>query len=149
MMNLRQTLVPIVLGASGIIAAACGGHTPASTTPSPERTGAVTSATGAQLRGSQSVRLDELLRGRAAGLEVIAQPDGSYRLKIRGNPSNEQEPLVIVDGIEVSPRALDSALAGLNRDDIKQVEVLKDVASTSSYGMRAAGGVILITTKRR
>jgi TonB-dependent SusC/RagA subfamily outer membrane receptor len=101
------------------------------------------------MRGSQSVRLDELLRGRAAGLEVITQPDGSYRLKIRGNPSQEQEPLVIVDGIEISTRNLDSALAGLNRDDIRQVEVLKDVASTSSYGMRAAGGVILITTKRR
>ena len=144
----RQRLVPIVLGAL-VFASACGAHTPAATAPAPERTGAVSTTTGAEMRGSQSVRLDELLRGRAAGLEVIPQPDGSYRLKIRGNPSQEQEPLIIVDGIEISPRNLDSALAGLSRDEIKQVEVLKDVASTSSYGMRAAGGVILITTKRR
>src|SRR5262245_17547234 len=147
-MNSRQKLVLIVLGAL-VFASACGAHTPPATAPAPERTGAVSSTTGAEMRGSQSVRLDELLRGRAAGLEVIAQPDGSYRFKIRGNPSEDQEPLVIVDGIEVSRRNLDTALAGLSRDDIKQVEVLKDVASTSSYGSRAVGGVILITTKRR
>jgi TonB-dependent starch-binding outer membrane protein SusC len=149
MMSSRQTLVPVAVGVALVALAGCGAHTPPEASPAPERTGAVTTTTEGQLKGSQSVRLDELLRGRAAGLEVTALPDGTYRLKIRGNPSNEQEPLIIVDGIEIAPRALDSALTGLTRDDIKQVEVLKDIASTSSYGMRAAGGVILITTKRR
>lgn len=150
-MNSKQKLFAIAIGCAAAQLTGCGAHTPAATAPAPERTGAVSTTTGAQLRGGQSVRLDELLRGRAAGLEVISQPDGTYSFKIRGNLSNtgNQEPLIIVDGIEVAPRSLDSALAGLTRDDIKQVEVLKDVASTSSYGMRAAGGVILITTKRR
>jgi|SRR6185369_1158935 len=148
-MDSRQKLAPIVLAVAAITLAGCGAHQPAASVPQPERTGAVSTASGAQLRGSEPAHLGELLRGRAAGLEVLAQPDGTYRLRIRGNPSTEQEPLVIVDGIEVARGSLDSALAGLSRDDIKQVEVLKDVASTSSYGMRAAGGVILITTKRR
>ena len=151
-MNSKQKLFAIAIGCAATLQAGCGPHTPAATPPAPERsTGAVSTATGAQLRGGQAARLDELLRGRAAGLEVIALPDGSYSFKIRGNASNtgNQEPLIIVDGVEVARQSLDSALAGLTRDDIKQVEVLKDVASTSSYGMRAAGGVILITTKRR
>ena len=141
--------IGILTSALALAVSACGSHTPAPETPQPERTGAVSTASGAQLRGSEPLRLDELLRGRASGLEVLSQPDGSFRLRVRGVANIEQEPLVMVDGVQIAPRALVSALAGLTRDDIKQVEVLKDVASTSSYGMRAAGGVILITTKRR
>jgi TonB-dependent SusC/RagA subfamily outer membrane receptor len=59
------------------------------------------------------------------------------------------EPLFIVDGTEISPRDVESALAGLTRDDIKRVDVLKDLSSTAVYGTRGAGGVILITTTRR
>ena len=65
-----------------------------------------------------------------------------------GTVNEDREPLILVNNVEVPSRALESALSGLTRDDIKQVTVLKDVASTSVYGMRGAGGVILITTKR-
>src|SRR5262245_64611007 len=149
-MNSKQKLFAIAIGCAATLPG-CGAHTPAATPPPAARTGAVSTTTGAQLRGGQSVRLDELLRGRAAGLEVLAQPDGSYLFKIRGNLSDnrEQQPLIIVDGIEIAPRAVESALAGLTRDDIRKVEVLKDVASTSSYGSRGVGGVILISTNRR
>ncbi len=93
----------------------------------------------------------ELLRGRVAGLEVTAEPDGSYHFRIRGMSTiNETpEPLFIVDGKPVDAPSLTSALAGLTRDDIASVDVLKDVASTSVYGMRAAGGVVIIKTRHR
>ncbi len=86
-----------------------------------------------------------------AGLQVIHQTDGSTRFRIRGGPSSmllDQDPLFIVDGIPIAAGNLDSALAGRTPDDIRQVDVLKDVASTSIYGSRGAGGVILITTRR-
>ncbi|MGH7575763.1 MAG: TonB-dependent receptor plug domain-containing protein, partial [Longimicrobiales bacterium] len=59
-----------------------------------------------------------------------------------------QDPLFIVDGTPVDARAIETALAGLTRQDIRQVDVLKDVASTSIYGTRGVGGVIVITTRR-
>jgi TonB-dependent SusC/RagA subfamily outer membrane receptor len=53
-----------------------------------------------------------------------------------------------VDGIPTTAGQLQSALSGVLPEDIRQVDVLKDVASTSIYGMRGAGGVIIITTRR-
>lgn len=50
--------------------------------------------------------------------------------------------------MQVSAGQLETALAGLTTADIRQIDVLKDVASTAIYGMRGAGGVILITTRR-
>jgi TonB-dependent SusC/RagA subfamily outer membrane receptor len=48
----------------------------------------------------------------------------------------------------VRGESLASALAGLIPEDIRRVDVLKDLASTSIYGMSGAGGVIIITTRR-
>ena len=86
--------------------------------------------------------IGEYLQGRVPGLTVIK--DGSrYRFLIRGlNTINgTSEPLLIVDGVEVSD------ISYLNPRDVASVNVLKD-ASASIYGARGAFGVILITTKR-
>ena len=86
--------------------------------------------------------IGEYLQGRVPGLTVIK--DGSrYRFLIRGmNTINgTSEPLLIVDGVEVSD------ISFLNPQDISSIDVLKD-ASASIYGARGAFGVILITTKR-
>jgi TonB-dependent SusC/RagA subfamily outer membrane receptor len=101
--------------------------------------------------GGGPLAIDELLRGRAPGLQILTRPDGGYTIRIRGMASTGvgQEPLVLVNGVEVPTGTLHTALAGYTRDDIKQVQVLRDLASTSVYGMRGAGGVILITTTRR
>lgn len=81
----------------------------------------------------------DYLRGKVPGLMVT--PDN--RILIRGvnsiNSSND--PLILVDGMEVSN------LSSVNPNDVRSVNVLKD-ASTSIYGVRGANGVILITTKR-
>ncbi|MEO6329941.1 MAG: SusC/RagA family TonB-linked outer membrane protein [Ginsengibacter sp.] len=104
----------------------------------------------------------QLLFGRAAGLRVVqqsAEPGGDINLAIRGRGN----PLIVVDGITMPYEGLEPGIgnitrgelngvrrggfAGLNPDDIESIEVLKD-ASASIYGVAAANGVILITTKK-
>jgi TonB-dependent SusC/RagA subfamily outer membrane receptor len=112
-------------------------------------TGAVTTIGEEDLR-SRPLRLESVLRGKVPGL-VITGTGNSLSLRLRGTNSNvlEQEPLVIVDNVQISAGNIGNALAGLVPEDIKQVSVLKDVASTSIYGSRGAGGVILIQTRAK
>ncbi len=119
--------------------------------PAGKVTGAVTTISDSTLSQTRPFTLEELLRGRVAGLQVIHQVDGSISFRIRSGPNSmllDQDPLFIVDGIPIAAGNLQSALAGRTPDDIRQVDVLKDVASTSIYGSRGAGGVVLITTRR-
>jgi len=115
--------------------------------PKDKVTGAMTTLSKSDF-GGRPLGIAEYLRGKVAGLEIINQGSG-FTLRIRGTGSLlvDQEPLVIVDGVMIQEGNIANALAGLTPDDIKQVNVLKDVASTSIYGGRGAGGVILITTK--
>jgi len=103
----------------------------------------------------------ELLFGRASGLDVqqsSTQPGGAINLSIRGRGA----PLIVVDGVifpndglEPTGGSIDAgtngvsrgSLAGINPTDIESIEVLKD-ASAAIYGVNAANGVILITTKK-
>jgi TonB-linked SusC/RagA family outer membrane protein len=111
---------------------------------------------------ASSSNMSQLLMGRAAGLQATtasAQPGGNVDISIRGGG----DPIYVVDGIVMPTDALESGsggsttvipssvnragLAGLNPEDIESIEVLKD-ASASIYGIGAANGVILITTKK-
>ena len=105
------------------------------------------------------------LAGKAAGLQVStisAQPGGQSTFRIRGAASSDKagnDPLIIIDGFPVnSPGSLDSGnqysggnkdniLASINPNDIESIEILKD-ASAAIYGIGAADGVILVTTKK-
>lgn len=105
--------------------------------------------------------IGQLLFGRAAGLQVSqtsTQPGGNINLSIRGRGN----PLYVVDGVIFPGTGLEpengtiagetngvsrTGLAGLNPEDIESIEVLKD-ASAAIYGVNAANGVILITTKK-
>jgi TonB-dependent SusC/RagA subfamily outer membrane receptor len=118
--------------------------------PRDEVTGALTSIPESELIGSKDVRVEDYLRGRVAGLQVVRRADGRPGFRIRGMNSllSDQEPLFVVDGVPVPSENLPLALAALTPKDIRQVDVLKDVASTTIYGMRGAGGVIVITTRR-
>jgi len=98
-------------------------------------------------RGAQTVA--ELLRGRVAGLQVITTESGvTYRLRGPSSFFADEAPLFVVNGVPTSADDIDRALAGIVMEDIRQVDVLKDVASTSIFGSRGAGGVIIITTRR-
>lgn len=94
-----------------------------------------------------TTNVTELLRGRAAGVQVSladARPGGSSDIVIRGNVSvaGGNNPLIIVDGLPYD------SLNDIAADDIQSIEVLKDAASTAIYGARASNGVILVTTKK-
>ena len=108
-------------------------------------TGAVASVSTEELEGKPIANVLEGLQGTTPGL-VIQQgsstPGGSPSMNIRGyNTMNNNDPLVIIDGIEGS-------LANLNPNDIDQISILKDASSTAIYGSRASNGVVLITTKK-
>ena len=94
-----------------------------------------------------TTNVTELLRGRAAGVQVNlgdARPGGYSNIIIRGNVSvaGGNNPLIIVDGLPYDN------LNDISPNDISSVEILKDAASTAIYGSRASNGVILVTTKK-
>jgi TonB-linked SusC/RagA family outer membrane protein len=109
------------------------------------------------------------LSGKVAGLNIQgvgAGPMGSSRITLRGESSlnlDNNQALIVVDGVPISskitgtgynshlaadsPVDFGSTVSDLNPDDIEKVTVLKGPAATALYGSRAAGGVLLITTK--
>ena len=113
----------------------------------------------ADLTGSVAVvKTDELktasntdpmraLQGRIAGVTITGDgnPSGTGTVRIRGIGSfnSSQDPLYIIDGVPTT-----TALNSLNMNDIESMQVLKDAASASIYGSRAANGVIIITTRK-
>ena len=112
----------------------------------------------ADLTGSISVvNLDDIARqnennpikamqGRVPGMNITADgsPSGSSTVRIRGTGTlNNNDPLYIIDGVPTK-----AGMHELNGNDIESIQVLKDAASASIYGSRAANGVIIITTKK-
>ena len=86
------------------------------------------------------------LQGRVPGMNISADgnPSGAATVRIRGiGTLNNNDPLYIIDGVPTK-----AGMHELNGNDIESIQVLKDAASASIYGSRAANGVIIITTKR-
>lgn len=86
------------------------------------------------------------LQGRVPGMNISADgsPSGSATVRIRGiGTLNNNDPLYIIDGVPTK-----AGMHELNGSDIESIQVLKDAASASIYGSRAANGVIIITTKK-
>ena len=90
----------------------------------------------------------DALQGRAAGVEVVnnnGSPGSNTEVRIRGLGSINGSPvLYVVDGMPLDGAAVNA----IAPQDIATIDVLKDASAASIYGARAAGGVILITTKR-
>ncbi len=110
-----------------------------------EVTGAVSTLKPRELVAVPSGNVEQQLQGRVPGVTVITngQPGTSSVVRIRGfGGFGGNEPLVIVDGVPVGNTNF------LNPDDIETTTVLKDAASASIYGARAANGVIVYTTKK-
>lgn len=87
------------------------------------------------------------LQGKVAGMTISTDgsPSGTGTVRIRGIGSfnSSQDPLFVIDGVPTT-----STLNSLNMNDIESMQVLKDAASASIYGSRAANGVIIITTRK-
>jgi len=110
-------------------------------------TAAIAKVSSDDLAGTTPVRMDNALKGLAAGVNVTSnsgQPGAASRIRVRGIGSvNDSNPLYIVDGMPI-----EGGLDYINPSDIESIEVLKDAASGAIYGARAANGVILVTTKK-
>ena len=112
--------------------------------------------------------MDKLLQGQIAGVSVQARsgrPGESAKIRIRGTNTitGNAEPLWVVDGVPLQKNIplistgqikagdfsdiFTNGVAGINPNDIENVTILKDAAAAAIYGSRAAGGVIVVTTK--
>ena len=117
-------------------------------------TGSVASINEEQIKQGVNTSVEQAMQGRIAGVKVTQNsgtPGGGISVQIRGiNSFNGNEPLYVVDGIQMSGQTSDntSVLGSINPADITSVEVLKDASATAIYGSRASNGVVLITTKR-
>ena len=119
-------------------------------------TGSVVSVSANAIAQSVATSLDQVLQGRAAGVQVAQNsgiPGGSSSIRIRGinslNASNE--PIFVIDGVVIDGATgsnTSNALSSINPSDIVSMDVLKDASATAIYGSRGANGVIIITTKR-
>ena len=94
-----------------------------------------------------STDMESQFAGRFPGVEVANVASGGITIRIRGASSimSSSEPLFIIDGVKVQSGP--GGLLFLDPNDIKKIEVLKDIGSTSIYGSEGANGVIIITTK--
>ena len=112
-------------------------------------TGAVSKVEGDELTNLPVPRVDQLLQGRAPGVNVTSvsgAPGARASIRIRGGNSvqGDNEPLYVIDGF-IAGTNFD--LNNLNVNDIETIDILKDASAISVYGTRGANGVIIITTK--
>ena len=127
----------------------------------------ILSVKGDDLKGGEYLSVDKMLQGRLPGVAVInmsSTPGAAPKIRIRGSSSitGNREPVWVVDGIileesvNISTEELNSpdkvnlignAISSLNPEDIDRVDILKDASATAIYGVKAANGVIVVTTK--
>ncbi len=109
-------------------------------------TGSVASVSGAELQKQPVQTATQALQGKVAGVQIISsgQPNSLPTVRVRGTGSAlaGANPLYVVDGV------ITDDIRNINSADIVSLDVLKDASATAIYGMRAANGVLIITTKK-
>jgi TonB-dependent starch-binding outer membrane protein SusC len=113
-------------------------------------TSSISSISGENIASARTSSIDKALQGQLPGVVVTtndATPGGDISIRIRGYGTaatgGNNSPLVVIDGVP-SQRGLNE----LDPNNIQSIDVLKDAASASVYGVRAANGVIVVTTKQ-
>ena len=111
-------------------------------------TGAVQTIAGKEFKDIPVSQVTQKLQGRLAGVQInqtTGKPGQGMSVRIRGqlSVSAGSDPLYVVDGFPLTGN-----ISTLNPDEIESISILKDAASTSLYGSRAANGVVIITTKK-
>ncbi len=140
-----------------------------STTSQRRSTGSLAVIKTKDLKTSPTANLDRLLQGKLTGVDVktiSGRPGETAKIRIRGTNtiSGNADPLWVVDGValqrdipQISQAQVLSkdfsdiftnGISGINPNDIESITVLKDASAAAIYGSRAAGGVIVVTTKR-
>ncbi|MGB8191688.1 MAG: TonB-dependent receptor [Chitinophagaceae bacterium] len=109
-------------------------------------TGSVASVSGADIVKQPVLTPTQAIQGRVAGVQIITSgaPNALPTVRIRGTGTTlgGQDPLYVVDGV------ITEDIRNINNADIVSMEILKDASATAIYGMRAANGVLIITTKK-
>ena len=111
-------------------------------------TGAVSTVQGDLIANRKTTQISQALQGAIPGVMVTrtnSAPGATAQIRVRGITTINDagaNPLIILDGVPVDD------INSINPNDVDNISVLKDAASASIYGSRAAAGVILVTTKR-
>ncbi len=109
-----------------------------------ELTGAVSVVSSKTIEALKPTRIEQAIQGQVPGVNITSQsgsPGGNINIQIRGISTNgDSRPLILVDGSVVED------LSVINPSDIATINIIKD-ATAGIYGVRAANGVVLITTK--
>ncbi|MGB4400206.1 MAG: TonB-dependent receptor [Daejeonella sp.] len=113
-----------------------------------EITGSVQTVKYKDLKDLPVTTIAQKLQGALAGVQInqtTGKPGQGMSIRIRGqlSVSAGSDPLYVVDGFPITGN-----ISAMNPDEIEDISILKDAASTSLYGSRAANGVVLITTKK-
>ncbi|KAA6439143.1 TonB-dependent receptor [Dyadobacter flavalbus] len=113
-----------------------------------EITGSVQTVKSEELKDIPVSQVTQKLQGRLAGVQInqtTGKPGQGMSVRIRGQVSVSagSDPLYVIDGFPITGN-----IGTINPDEIEDISILKDAASTSLYGSRAANGVVLITTKK-
>lgn len=133
-----------------------------------EAASAVSSVKAADIMVQGATSIDQMLQGTMPGLAVMntsGEPSATPKIRIRGNATinGNKSPVWVVDGVileqDVPITASDinsddaeylvgNAISGVNPQDIESITILKDASATAIYGVKAANGVIVVTTKK-
>lgn len=110
-------------------------------------TGSVSTIDAEDLADIPVSQVTQKIQGRIPGVQInqtTGKPGQGMSVRIRGqlSVSGGSDPLYVIDGFPIS-----GGINNINPDEIETISILKDAASTSLYGSRAANGVVLITTK--
>lgn len=159
--NLRITLAESQEKLEAVVVVGYG------TTKRKDLVGTVATIGGDDMRKQVATNFTQALAGRAAGVQVSrpnGNPGAGASIRIRGlsTASGVNDPLFVIDGIPVQlfngggtdaarstpANGLMDPLAGIDMNDVENIEVLKDATATAIYGSRAANGVVIVTTKR-
>ena len=113
-----------------------------------EITGSVQTVSSSEIKDIPVTQVTQKLQGRLAGVQInqtTGKPGQGMSVRIRGQVSVSagSDPLYVIDGFPITGN-----IGAMNPDEIEDISILKDAASTSLYGSRAANGVVLITTKK-
>lgn len=124
-------------------------------------TTAQTTITSQQIEKTVNTTIEQAIQGRSAGVYVTqnsGQPGGGISVNIRGISSinGSTQPLYVIDGVQIQASSdvnyggVSSAdpLAGLNPEDVDDIQILQGPSATAIYGSRGTNGVVLITTKK-
>ena len=140
--TMNVSMVPDVVDAGEVVVVAYG------TQDTKSITGSVTQLTAEKIKERPVTSPISALGGSAPGIQVTTstgQPGDNPAIRLRGigSVNGSNDPLFVVDGVPFSGN-----INRINPDDIESISTLKDAASTSLYGARAANGVVIITTKK-